>query len=110
MNELLILTTWLYLEDLKGMYFPKNSCVHTDECIVDRVWTLVRVFHRFYGYIFCKPLGDNTPLVEIVYEFNGLVNLKYPVTPTIRSIELFLVSIFLFDFSRGRAKDRYRRI
>ena len=65
--------------------------------IVNRVWTLARVFHRFYGYIFCKPLGDNTPPVEIVYGFNGLVNLKLPVTPTKRSIELYLIAFsFLF--------------
>ncbi|MGI4673399.1 hypothetical protein ACR2XN_28450, partial [Klebsiella pneumoniae] len=28
-------------------------------------WMLADLFQRFYGYIFCKPLGDNTPLVEI---------------------------------------------
>ncbi|PKC52469.1 hypothetical protein RhiirA1_481423 [Rhizophagus irregularis] len=65
---------------------------------------------RFYGYIFCKPLGDKTPLVEIVYEFNGLVNLKSPVTPTKRSLGIassFLsLFSFLLIFTRGRAKDR----
>ena len=69
-------------------------------------WELTKVFHRFYGYIFCKPLGDNTPLVEIVYEFNGLVHLKVSVIPTTVSIGLFILFYF-FDFSRGRAKDRY---
>ena len=58
---------------------------------------MLKLFQRFYGYIFCKPLGDNTPPVEIVYGFNGLVNLKLPVTPTKGSIGLYIVAFsFLF--------------
>ena len=61
-------------------------------------WGLTTVFHRFYGYIFCKPLEDNTPLVEIVYEFNGLVRLKVSMIPTTVSIDLFIFFlIFLED-------------
>ena len=66
-------------------------------------WGLTTVFHRFYGYISCKPLGDNTPLVEIVYEFNGLVHLKVSVIPTTVSIGLLilvLVLIFLEDMQK----------
>lgn len=91
------------------MYFPYKIFMLTPmkTRVKMELGHLAEFSHRFYGYIFCKPLGDNTPLVEIVYEFNGLVNLKLPVTPTKRSLGLFLLSFLIFNFTRGRAKDRY---
>ena len=51
------------------------------------------------GISFVNPLEDNTPLVEIVYEFNRLVHLKVSAISTTVSIRFF--------FYRGREKDRY---
>ena len=68
--------------------------------VKEESWILADLSRRFYGYIFCKPLGDNTPPVEIVYRFNGLVNLKLPVIPTTVSIgfhSAFFVFVLLED-------------
>lgn len=41
---------------------------------------LAILFQTFYGYIFCKFLGNNTSFVEIFYVFNGLVVLMISMT------------------------------
>ena len=58
-------------------------------------WGLTTIFHRFNGYILCKPLGDNNPLVEMVYEFNGLVHVQISMIPSKVSIGLFILFFFL---------------
>jgi hypothetical protein len=63
-------------------------------------WILADLSQRFYGYIFCKPLGDLTPLVEIVYEFKGVGKPKITRHTYEKEYRFFILHFSFLFYSR----------